>query len=108
MRTNNQRRKNVLSIKGVVKMAQVILEGVYMACNPKTTSYEGKEKTSLNIDIYQPDSEHNEKTVQVKTEDLSLLAKLNNDYSMGSLFKCKAVVNAYKNKAYYRLVEVLN
>lgn len=75
-----------------------------MAANPKTTSFEGKEKTSIYIDLYQPDSEESDKTVQVKTDDLSLLNKLNKDFAMGSIFKCKAAVNAYKNKAYYKLI----
>jgi len=87
-------------------MALVTLEGVFMAANPKTTTYDGKEKTSIYIDLYQQESEDTDKTVQIKTDDLTLLQKLNKEFAMGSVFKCKATVNAYKNKAYYKLVSL--
>lgn len=88
-------------------MAQVILEGVFMAANPKTSSFDGKEKTAIYIDVYQPDSNDTEKTVQVKTDDLALLTTLNKDFAMGSKFKCLASNTAYKNKSYYKLVKIL-
>lgn len=89
-------------------MAQVILQGVFMAANAKTSEFEGKKRTSIYIDLYQPDSTDSEKTVQVKTDELELLSSLSKDYDMGSLFKCLVSVNAYKNKAYYKLVKVVD
>jgi hypothetical protein len=87
-------------------MATVTIQGVLMGANPKTTKFEGTEKTSIYIDVYQPDSTNTDKMVQIKTDDLSLLSVFNKDYSQGSPFTCVANVNAYKNKAYYKLVSI--
>jgi hypothetical protein len=84
-------------------MPLVGLKGVFMGANVKTSTFEGNSKSSLMIDLYQPDSPDTEKTVQVKSDDLGLLNKLSQEYSMGSVFECTASVNAYKNKAYYKL-----
>jgi hypothetical protein len=88
-------------------MANVLLQGVFMGVNLKTSSFDGKEKSALYIDLYQPDSTDAEKTLSVKADDVSLIGKLHQEYAMGSLFSCKASVNAYKNKAYYKLVDIL-
>lgn len=88
-------------------MAEVIIEGVFMAANIKTSEFEGKKTSSVYIDLYQPTSTANEKTVSIKSDDLELFSKLTADYAMGSVFTCKAQVNAYKNKAYYKLIAVL-
>jgi hypothetical protein len=77
-----------------------------MAANAKTSTFDGKERTSIYIDLYQPESEESDKTVKVKTDDLSLLNKLNKEFAMGSVFKCRASVNAYKNQAYYKLISL--
>ena len=88
-------------------MPLVTIEGVFMAANLKTSTFDGKEKTNLYVDIYQPESEDTEKTVQIKADDVALYQKLNKDYAMGSVFKCQASVNAYKNKAYYKLQKIV-
>lgn len=85
-------------------MALVQIEGVYMNSNVKTSTFDGKEKTSIMIDVYQPESTSNDRAIQIKADDLQLLNTLQKDYAMGSVFKCSATVNAYKNNAYYKLV----
>ena len=89
-------------------MALVVIEGVFMGAQLKTSTFEGNTKTSLYVDMYQPDSESSEKTVQLKTDNVQMYELLNKEYAMGSIFKVRANVNAYKNKAYFKLLEVIN
>jgi hypothetical protein len=86
-------------------MPLVIIEGVFMGAEPKTSTFEGNTRTSIYVDVYQPKAE-GEKTVQLKTDDLSLLNVFTKEYAMGSLITCEASVNAYKNKAYYKLLKL--
>lgn len=88
-------------------MAEVIIEGVFMGSSLKTTEFDGKKTTRLEVDIYQKDSTSNQKTVTVKTDNLELADIIRDNYDFGSLIKIKAVVNAYKNQAYFRLMEVV-
>lgn len=88
-------------------MAEVIIEGVFMGSNIKKSSFDGNEKTEVVLDIYQKDSQQAEKTVTLKTQDLEIKNVLDSDYDFGSLIRVKASVNAYKNKAYFRLLEVV-
>ncbi|WP_313150963.1 hypothetical protein [Lysinibacillus capsici] len=85
-------------------MANVILEGVFMGANLKKNTYEGNEKTTLLIDLYQPDSDSTDKMVTVRTNDVTFLNEINKDYDLGSVFKCKASINAYKNQAYFKFL----
>lgn len=87
-------------------MAQAIVEGVYMGHSVKTTSYEGNEKTAIYIDVYQQNSEDNDKTISIKTDDLTLMNTLSKDFAMGSIFKAVCSINAYKNKAYFKLMKI--
>lgn len=87
-------------------MAVVALKGAFMGANVKTSNFDGNTKSALYIDLYQADSEDTDKMVQVKTDDIGLINTLNKDYSMGSIFSCQASVNAYKNKAYYKLQKI--
>lgn len=88
-------------------MTEVIIEGVFMGSNLKTTEFDGKKTTRLEVDIYQKDSISNQKTVTVKTENLELADVIKDNYDFGSFVRIKAVVNAYKNQAYFKLLEVL-
>lgn len=88
-------------------MAEVIIEGVFMGAEVKTQTYEGNSKTNLVLDIYQSKSSQTEKTVTLKTEDVALINDLNQNYDFGSVIKVAASVNAYKNKAYFKLLEVV-
>lgn len=88
-------------------MAQVIVDGVFMGAQLKTTTFDGNTKTKLIVDVYQPDSEQNSKTVQLSTDDVSLYQKMVSDFAMGSVIKIKAAVNAYKNQAYFKLLSVV-
>lgn len=87
-------------------MANVILNGVFMGAEPKQSTFEGVTKSSIQIDVYQPKA-IGEKAVQVKSNDLSIITELNQEYSTGSLISMECSVNAYKNKAYYSLVQLL-
>lgn len=88
-------------------MPVVNIEGVFMGANVKKSTFDGKEKSSLYIDVYQPNSEDSDKTVQIKSDDVALINALSKDYSMGSVFSCTASVNAYKNKAYFKLQDII-
>lgn len=88
-------------------MATVLIEGMFMNAELKTTTYEGVEKTALHVDVYQKDSESRDKLVNLKTAELALFTTLNQDYDFGSMITVKAVVNAYKNEAYFKLVEIV-
>lgn len=88
-------------------MAEVIIEGVFMGANLKTTEFDGKKTTRLEVDIYQKNSMSNQKVVTAKTENLELADTIRDNYDLGSLIKIKAVVNAYKNQVYFRLMEVV-
>ena len=79
-----------------------------MGADVKKTNYDGKEKSALYVDVYQPDSDQTDKVVQLKHDDVSFISTLNKDYAMGSVFKAKATVNAYKNKAYFKLLKVVD
>lgn len=89
-------------------MAQVIVEGIFMGANIKTSTFEGNTKNSLLIDIYQPNSKASEKMVQLKTSDVGMYQSLMNDFTMGSIVKANANINAYQNKAYFNLVEFID
>lgn len=88
-------------------MAEVILEGIFMGSSLKSTEFDGKKTTRLEVDIYQKDSTSNQKTITVKTENLELADVIKDNYDFGSLIRVKALVNAYKNQAYFRLLEVI-
>lgn len=88
-------------------MAEVIIEGIFMGSELKTSTFDGNSKTQLIVDIYQKDSDLSEKTVTLKTDNLEIKNALDQNYAFGELIKVKASVNAYKNKAYFRLLEVV-
>jgi hypothetical protein len=90
------------------KMATVIVEGIFMGSNLKETEFEGRRNVSLYIDVYQPQSNSNEKTVQLKSDDVTLYDDLTKNFTMGNPFKAYAQVNAYKNKAYFKLLQIVN
>ena len=88
-------------------MATVQLTGVFMGKTVKESEYDVKKKTTLLIDVYQPNSEEADKMVQVRTSELSYLNKLEKDFELGSVFSCEASVNAYRNVAYYNLQKIV-
>lgn len=89
-------------------MATVIVEGIYMGSSLKTSTFDGQSKTSLIVDIYQPESQSNNKAVQLRTDDLSLSNTFNNEYDTGSVIRAEAQVNAYKNNVYFKLIKLKN
>lgn len=88
-------------------MPMVIVEGVFMGAEVQTKTFEGNSKTSLYLDVYQPTSTEADKMVQLKTDDVSMINVFSQSYDVGSKITVKAGVNAYKNKAYFKLIEVV-
>ena len=88
-------------------MPLVTVNGVFMGANLKTSTFDGVSKTALHIDIYQPSAPGTDKVVQLKSDQLDLLNHFNDEYDMGSAFQGIANVNAYQNKAYFKLVELV-
>lgn len=89
-------------------MPKVIVKGVFMGADLKTSKFDGKEKTSLFIDVYQPESSESDKMLQIKSDDVTLITKLKDEYDMGSIFEADVAVNAYQNKAYFKLLGILS
>ena len=88
-------------------MSQVIVEGAFLNAEITKKTFDGKETTSVYIDVYQQDSKSTNKLVQVKSDDVALYQTLINDYPNGTIIKMKCLVNAYQNKAYFKLVDVM-
>lgn len=88
-------------------MAEVTITGMFMGAEVKNSTFDGNQKTNVHLDLYQKDSGSSEKTVSLKTDDVSILNLLNDQYDFGSVITVKARVNAYQNKAYYKLLDVV-
>jgi hypothetical protein len=88
-------------------MPLLSIEAVYMDSNLKNSTYDGKEKTAVYIDVYQPESPDNEKSLQIKCDDVTIFNKLKKEFAMGSKFLAQVSVTAYKNKAYYKLIKLV-
>lgn len=88
-------------------MALVELKGQFLQAALKEKTYEGTKSINVQLDLYQPDSPALEKTIQIKVDDVSLLKKFQDSFKMGSQIKISAVANAYKNKTYYKFIELI-
>ncbi|QTR73049.1 hypothetical protein JC775_20380 (plasmid) [Bacillus cytotoxicus] len=86
-------------------MPQAIIEGQYLSSSIKTSSYNGVEKSFVQLDVYQPESTDNEKTVVIKCEDLSVMNNFK-ETKMGTPVKANVSINAYQNKAYFKLISL--
>ena len=86
-------------------MTVVQVEGVLMNHKLETKTFDGNQKTTCNITLYQ--DEH-DAIVRVKSDDLSVYEKLSADFDKGSLITLKVKVNAYQNNAYYKLIELVS
>lgn len=89
-------------------MAEVVITGMFMNAEIKTSTFDGNQKSNVHLDLYQKDSGSSEKTVSLKTDDLTLINLLNDQYDFGSMITVKARVNAYQNKAYFRLLDIVS
>ncbi len=87
-------------------MPKVLIEGVYMDATIATSEYNGEKKSKLVVDLYQKNEKGNE-TVRVTSQDVGLYQQMADSYKMGVPFKCYVTVNAYKNNAYYNLVQIV-
>lgn len=86
-------------------MPKAIIEGQYLSSSIKKTSFNGVEKSFVQLDVYQPESTDNEKTVVIKCEDLEVLNKFT-ETKMGTPIKANVSINAYQNKAYFKLIDI--
>lgn len=86
-------------------MPQVIVEGQYLGTSIKKSNFKGEEKQHVQLDIYQPNSSDNDKTVVIKCEDFGVLEKFK-ETKMGSPVKANVSINAYQNKAYFKLIDI--
>ena len=89
-------------------MPQVLIKGVFMGADVKSKTFNGETKTSLYVDVYQPESTDSDKMIQLKTDDISLMNLFSKEYAMGSIIEAQASVNAYQNKAYFKLLNVVS
>ena len=87
-------------------MAIVTIKGIYMDAQVRTTNFNNEEKTNLYMDLYQKDSTVQQKLVQLKTKDISLINVLNKDFAQGSEIEVQASVTGYKNQAYFTLLSI--
>jgi hypothetical protein len=89
-------------------MAVVTLKGIFLGASYKERNLPNKAPESyVQLDIYQPDSDLNDKQVTIKVEDVSLLSTLSKEYSMGSPIEIDCSLNAYQNKAYFKLLRLV-
>ncbi|HFK1507721.1 TPA: hypothetical protein ACGXL9_006098 [Bacillus mobilis] len=86
-------------------MPQVIVEGQYLGTSIKKSTFNGEEKQHVQLDIYQPNSSDNDKTVVIKCEDFEVMNKFK-DTKMGTPVKANVTINAYQNKAYFKLIDI--
>lgn len=86
-------------------MPKAIIEGQYLSSSIKKSSFNGVEKSFVQLDVYQPESTDNEKTVVIKCEDLEVLNKFK-ETEMGTPIKANVSINAYQNKAYFKLIDI--
>lgn len=86
-------------------MAQVLVNGVFMGAHLKKSSFEGKEKLSCMIDVYQPDSPAQDKMVSVKCDDAEMTSLMNENYkAMADQINLICTVSAFNKQAYFKLV----
>lgn len=88
-------------------MSVVKVKGSFLGANLKKSTFEGVTKVSVMIDVYQPDAPGTDKVVQIKSDDVELLQTINENFDMGSVFEALTSVNAYQNKAYFKLLEIV-
>lgn len=86
-------------------MPKAIIEGQYLSSSIKKSSFNGVEKSFVQLDVYQPESTDNEKTVVIKCDDLEVLNKFK-ETKMGAPVKANVSINAYQNKAYFKLIDI--
>ncbi|MDA2035654.1 hypothetical protein PDM80_28315 [Bacillus cereus group sp. Bcc02] len=86
-------------------MPKAIIEGQYLSSSIKKSSFNGVEKSFVQLDVYQPESTDNEKTVVIKCEDLEILNRFK-ETKMGTPIKANVSINAYQNKAYFKLIDI--
>ncbi|MCC2496568.1 hypothetical protein COD05_16025 [Bacillus cereus] len=86
-------------------MPKAIIEGQYLSSSIKKSSFNGVEKSFVQLDVYQPESTDNEKTVVIKCDDLEVLNKFK-ETKMGTPIKANVSINAYQNKAYFKLIDI--
>jgi len=85
----------------------VNVTGTFINASLKKTTFEGKNSFSVQLDVYQPTSPSKDKLIQIKVDDTDLLDTFNNQFSMGDPISIDCSISAYKNQAYFKLVDVI-
>lgn len=86
----------------------VIVEGVFLGANITTKIYDGKTTHEGQINLMNPESPSDKKTIEIKFKDVNDLNTIQSMFQFGNPFKARVLANAYQNKITYRLLEILN
>lgn len=88
-------------------MAMVHVKGQFLGAKIDKKNFDGKETISVLLDIYQPDSPLKTKNITVKVDDVEMLEVFNRTYKFGSPIEVVCSINAYRNEAYYKLIDLV-
>lgn len=86
-------------------MSVAIITGKFMGANLHTSRFDGVEKHSVQIDIYQPHSPTKEKALTVRCDDLTQLDHFREKYTIGDDIQLRCTLNAYRNDVYYKFLD---
>lgn len=86
-------------------MSYVLLEGQFLGASLNTRKYPDREVNEVLVDIYQPQSPLVDKNVRIQAEDVTLMNKFQN-YKMGQSVNLRCSVRGYKDKLYFKLIDV--
>lgn len=89
-------------------MAVVNIQGQFLGAKLDKKTFDGVEKISVLLDIYQPTSNLKSKNVTVKVDEIEMLDVFNKTYNFGDTIQVQASVNAYRNDAYYKFLDLVS
>lgn len=89
-------------------MAQVNIQGQFLGAKLDVKKFDGKETISVMLNIFQPDSQLKNNSLNIKCEEVEMLDVLNKTYTFGDQIEVKAAVNSYRNDTYFKLIELVS
>lgn len=87
-------------------MSLVTVKGKFMGVALDKRSYQGVDKYQVLIDLYQKDSPLKDKSVQVRTDELTEQSNFS-AIAEGTEITLECTVNAYQNNTTFRLVRIV-
>lgn len=87
-------------------MAQVQVIGKLMGYGVDSRTYDGNTRQQLLIDLYQSESSDRNKSVQVRTDDLTFLNKFQ-QYDDGAEVALVCSTRGYRNDVYFNLISIM-